>query len=238
MTPSRFTPRNLAHSSGVVSTNRVGVPKPSVPALPALFTRMSTPAGARRSPRAPPSWSVTSKGRAPAAPPAARMASAAASARSAKKSFTSTSAPAAASMRGDGLAHALARRRSPAPACPPGRSRSSWSPPGLTPPPRRHAARRSASAVKPAAASTASVSAPRSGGSVPARVAESPPCAVEADRVGQHPRARSGQSHQAPPLGHLRILQQVGGLVDRTRHRRGGRARPPRPRPASWRTPR
>ena len=124
MTPRRFTPRYFAHSSGSVSTKRVGVPKPSVPALPALLTRMSTPSTPATASWTA-AWSVTSKGSAAAVPPVG------------PDGFGRGLGPLGEVVvdqhLGAGRGQRLrrwpdrrpARRRSPVPACPPGRSR--WS---------------------------------------------------------------------------------------------------------------
>src|SRR5262245_37679509 len=95
ITPWRFTSTNFAHSDGSIAAKGRGTNAPT-PALPALFTRMSTGPSSRRArsiPAATAEATVTSKGTAAARSPADLMRSATRDARSSWKSFTATAAP-------------------------------------------------------------------------------------------------------------------------------------------------
>src|SRR5215469_5974322 len=117
--PYKLTLMNRSHSAGSESATIAGRTQPPAPALPALLTMMSTPrVRATASVTAP--KSVTSNGRALAAPPRALICPAASSARSPTTSLTTTFAPATARY----LATARPTPR-PAPATS-ARSPSSW----------------------------------------------------------------------------------------------------------------
>src|SRR6202034_4381138 len=101
MTPNRLTWRYFSQSCGFVSANGLKF-QPWVPALPALFTRMSTGPRPEMPSRTAPKY-VTSKRTTSALPPPDRMASATLSARSPTTSLTKTCDPAVAKAQATSL---------------------------------------------------------------------------------------------------------------------------------------
>ena len=69
------------------------------------------------------------------------------------------------------------------------------------------------SSSSPVSRSRSSVSAPSSGGAVVAWVASSPDGAVEPQRVGEHHGVGALQRDEAPSIGDLGVVEEVGGVV-------------------------